>query len=64
MVKGQIQVNLTPQPCAHKQHLTEKKATRGTEYSTEEKNTSATPLCVKLTSLRQKQKQKMGKLEP
>lgn len=37
MVKGQIRVNLTPQPCAHKQHLTEKKATRGTEYSTEEK---------------------------
>lgn len=37
MVKGQIRVNLIPQPCAHKQHLTEKKATRGTEYSTEEK---------------------------
>ena len=37
MVKGQIQVNLTPQPCAHKQHLTEKKATSGTEYSTEGK---------------------------
>lgn len=45
MVKGQIQVNLTPQPCAHKQHLTEKKATRGTEYSTEKKHISNTFMC-------------------
>lgn len=46
VVKGQIRVNLTPQPCAHKQHLTEKKATRGTEYSSEEKKTHQQHLYV------------------
>lgn len=60
--KRSTRANLTPQPYTHKQHLAEKKSHKGKRIQYWRKNTSATPLCVKLTSMRMKPKQRIGRL--